>query len=196
MNKRQIVFAAAVGLGLLLVVWLVGGYNSLIGSRNNVDRSWSRVETQYQRRYDLIGNLVATVEGAQVQEREVFGQIADARSRYSGARSPEDQASAASSLEGSLGRLLVITENYPQLRSNDTVLSLQKDLRDTESLIADERNQYNDAVNRYNTSIQRFPRNLLAGLFGFESRTLFKTQTERANVAPTVRFGSGSGTPR
>ncbi len=196
MNTRQIVFAALVGLGLLLVIWLIGGYNSLVGSRNNVDRTWSRVETQYQRRYDLIGNLVETVKGSQVQEREVFGKIADARSKYAGARSPEDQAAAASSLEGSLGRLLVITENYPQLRSNETILSLQKDLRDTENQIADERNQYNEAVTRYNTSIQRFPRNLLAGIFGFESRSLFKTQTERVNVAPSVRFGSESGLPR
>jgi LemA protein len=176
-----LVFIALIGL------WAVASYNTMVGSRNGADKAWAQVETRYQRRYDLIGNLVESVKGAQGQEQKVFGDIAQARTKYAGSQSTDDKARAATQLEGSLGRLLVITENYPDLKSNSTVAGLMTELRGTEDQILSARDDYNDAVNRYNTGIERFPRSIFAAMFGFHDKPLFKVVDE-AKAAPKVKF--------
>ncbi|SRR6266496_4900103 len=192
-NKKAIVTVSVLG-GVLLVLLIVGAifagsYNSLTTSKNGVDQAWSKVETQYQRRLDLIDNLVASVKGSQLQEQKVFGDLAQARSQYAGSRSADDQAKSASSTESALSRLLVITENYPDLKSSANIQSLIGELSKTENGVASARDKYNDTVTRYNIQTQRFPSNLFANMYGFKERTLFKADSG-ANKVPRVQFGS------
>lgn len=176
-----------VAIVLVLGLYAVGVYNGLVSGNNNVDVAWSQVETQLQRRFDLIPNLVESVRGAQIQEQEVFGQIADARTRYAGATSVDEKVAAANQLESSLARLLVIVENYPQLASTETVKNLMVQLEGTENRISTERGRYNETVGAYNLQVKRFPTNIMAGLFGFDERNLFES-AEGADVAPIVDF--------
>ncbi len=176
----------------LAIVVVVGGYlwmsyNSFVSLNTAVDVQWSQVESQFQRRFDLIPNLVASVQGIMTQEKEVFGAISEARTRYAGAQSVNEKASAASEVEGALGRLLVIMENYPQLTSGATVQNLMTQLEGTENRIAVERQRYNDAVGVLNVKVQRFPSNIAAGIFGFDARELFKAASG-AETAPKVAF--------
>lgn len=175
-------------VGFLVLVfggWMVGGYNNMVTMRNNVDKAFAKVDSAYQRRFDLVPNLVESVRGAQEQEREVFGNLAEARTRYSGASSAEDRVAAAGQFESALGRLLVVIENYPELKSNETVKDLMVQLEGTENRIKVERDNYSDEVTTYNTSIQRFPRNILAGLFNFDKKDLFEADSG-ASTAPKV----------
>ena len=141
----------------------------------------------YKRRADLIPNLVATVQGFAVQEREVFTQVAEARSRLAGAVTPGEAANANAGLTGALGRLLAIAENYPELRSNQNVIRLQVELAGTENRVAVERQRYNDAVRVYRTDIRRFSNNLFARMFGFGDREYFESDESAAEV-PQVAF--------
>ena len=186
-NVSLIIFASILVFIALIGLWSVASYNSMVGSRNSADKAWSKGETRYQRRYDLIGNLVESVKGSQKQEQSVFGEIAQARSKYAGSSSSGDKAQAASELERGLGRLLVITESYPDLKSNATVTTLMTDLRGTEDEILTARDDYNDSVNKYNTAIERFPRVIFASMFGFKQKELFKVADE-AKSAPKVKF--------
>ena len=175
------------------------GYNTLTTKRENVKGKWGGVETQLQRRADLIGNLVQAATMAGIQEQEVFGRIADARSRLlnatsqapqgeGGGRSPEQKQAiidAANSLGGTLGRLLVLTEAYPQLRSNESFLKLQDEIAGTENRIGAARNDYNTAVQDYNTTRARFPTVISAKLFGFAEEPYFKAE-EGAREAPQI----------
>lgn len=177
-------------IGIIAVVVIVGiflwsGYNRLVTANANVDIAWSQVETQLQRRFDLVPNLVESVQGAQLQEQTIFSEIADARTRYAGANTTEGRVQAANQLETSLGRLLVIVENYPTLTSTETVKNLMIQLEGTENRIAVERGRYNESAGAYNILTRRFPTNMLAGLFGFEGRSLF-TAIPEANEAPRV----------
>ncbi len=189
--KGRIGCFVAIGIVVLLVVivgasfW--GTYNSLVTKSQAIDAQWAQVETQYQRRFDLIPNLVNSVKGYMTQEQTIFGQIADARTRYSGAQTPDQKAAAGSEVETALGRLLVIMENYPTLRSVETVTTLMDELAGTENRINVERQRYNTAVQDYNTTIKRFPTNLVASMFGFESRQYFQADTG-ASTAPKVDF--------
>ncbi|AKM79505.1 MAG: LemA protein [Candidatus Beckwithbacteria bacterium GW2011_GWB1_47_15] len=179
------------GLGVLVVLVglsLVSTYNSLVAKTQNIDNQWAQVETQYQRRFDLIPNLVNSVKGIFTQEQEVFGAIAEARTRYSGAGTIDAKAQAATDLESALGRLLVIVENYPQLQSNTAVLSLMDELAGTENRVSVERKRYNDQVRDYNTTIKRFPTNLIANSFNFDARAYFEA-TPEAEQAPQVDLG-------
>lgn len=178
---------ALIAVAAVLVIWGFSGYNSLVTLNENADVQWAKVETQYQRRFDLIPNLVSSVKAVLNQEQEVFGQIAEARSRYAGASSPDEKARAASDLETGLGRLLVIVENYPQLQSAATVRDLMTQLEGTENRVSVERTRYNDEIRAYNTSIKRFPRNILAAITGFGERAYFESADEAAN-APSVNF--------
>jgi LemA protein len=187
MSKATIIFLSIAGFFVLAGLWLVGNYNSLVKSGTQVDKSWSMVETQYQRRLDLIENLVETVKGAQGQEQKVFKDIADARSAYAGSKSSSEQAAAAGNVESALSRLLVITEAYPELKSNENVKSLQADLGKTEDSIAKARDQYNTTASNYNLNIRRFPKNIFAKLFGFDPRSLFKSDVG-SEKAPKVKF--------
>lgn len=174
-------------VGVIVVVGLslMGFYNSLVSQREAIDNQWAQVETQYQRRFDLIPNLVNSVKGMMEQEREVFGQIAEARTRYAGAVSSEEKIAAANQVESALARLLVIIENYPQLRSSENVTQLMDELAGTENRIAVERRRYNDLVRKYNVTIRKFPANLIAGAFGFTSRSFFEA-VEPAATPPEV----------
>lgn len=174
----------AVVIGLL---WLVGAYNTYVTQQNAIDGQWKQVEVQYQRRYDLIPNLVETVKGILTQEQKVFGDIAAARSQYAGAATPEQKVKAANQVEGALGRLLVIMENYPQLKSDQTMARLQDELAGTENRIAVERRRYNDLVQAYNTSLAVIPGRWFARVFGFTPRSYFEA-AKGADQAPKVDF--------
>lgn len=174
-------------IGLLLVLWVWSSYNSLVRASVAVDTQWAQVETVYQRRFDLIPNLVASVQGVMKQETAIFTAIAEARTRYSGASTPNERAAAASQVEGALGRLLVITENYPVLKSSENMQTLMVQLEGTENRISVERSRFNQEVSTYNLMTRTFPKNLLAKLFGFEARSLFEAQAG-ADTAPKVNF--------
>ena len=180
-------------IGIVVVVVLVGGiflfgtYNSLVAKSQTVDAQWAQVETQYQRRYDLIPNLVNSVKGIMAQEQTVFNAIAEARTRYTGAQTTDEKAAAAGDVEAALGRLLVVMENYPQLRSIEAVTQLMDELAGTENRISVERRRYNDDVRTYNTAIKTFPTNLLAGMFGFTEKQYFES-VSGADQAPVVEF--------
>ena len=162
-------------------------YNRLVTARENVDNQWAQVETQYQRRLDLIPNLVESVKGIMKQEQAVFNAIADARTRYSGASTVDEKAAAAGQVESALGRLLVIMENYPQLKSAENVQTLMSQLEGTENRVSVERKRFNDMVRDFNLMIKRFPSNVLAGIFGFSERSYFESVSGAEN-APKVEF--------
>lgn len=173
---------------LLLGGQLVGIRNDLVQQRETVTASWSQVDVALQRRADLIPNLVETVKGFAKQEQEVLNNIAAARSALLNARSPQESIQANQRLDSALGRLLVVVENYPQLRSNENFLRLQDELAGTENRIAVERRRYNEAVQRYNTSIEQFPNNLAAGLFGFQRNDAYFSTDPASRQAPSVKF--------
>lgn len=182
-----------IGIGIVvLVILIVGGffwgtYNSLVTKSQAVDAQWGQVETQYQRRYDLIPNLVNSVKGFMTQEQTIFGQISEARTRYAGAKTTDEKAVASGEVEAALARLLVIMENYPNLRSVETVTNLMDELAGTENRVNVERRRYNDTVRDYNTTIKTFPRNMIAGMFGFEQREYFQS-VPGADLVPKVEF--------
>ncbi len=164
-----------------------GKYNSFIEQEETVDNAWANVETVLQRRYDLIPNLVNTVKGFAKQEQDVLTEVTRLRSQWGEAKSPGQKAQAASMLEGALGRLMVVVEKYPELKSNQNFLSLQHELAGTENRISVERRRYNEAVRGYNIAIRKFPNTVLAGMFGFEKRASFEA-AEGAETAPAVQF--------
>jgi LemA protein len=164
-----------------------GNYNSLVSKSQAIDGQWAQVETQYQRRFDLIPNLVNSVKGYMTQEKTVFAQISDARTKYAGAQTTDAKAAASGEVESALGRLLVIMENYPELKSVAVVTQLMDELAGTENRISVERKRYNDLVLDYNTTIKKFPTNLMASIFNFDTREYFKS-VSGANQAPTVDF--------
>lgn len=184
--KNKIIIGILV-VAVVIGLWAVSAYNRLAKANLTVDTQWAQVEAQYQRRFDLIPNLVASVQGIFTQEKEIFIAIAEARKGYAGARTSDEKAEAAGQVESALGRLLVITENYPQLNSNQTLQNLMTQLEGTENRISTERNRYNDVVSSYNAQIVVFPYTLTAPLFGFKQRAFFKAD-QPASVAPTVKF--------
>ena len=183
--KKSIVIVLVVVV--LLVLYGVTMFNSLVSKNEEVDNQWAKVETQYQRRFDLIPNLVETVKGAMKQEQDVFGKIADARTKYAGSKTVDEKAVAASEVEGALARLLVVMENYPQLKSMDVVLSLKDELAGTENRVSVERTRFNDTVKEINVSVKKFPTNLFAFLFGFGERSYFQAVVG-SEEAPKVNF--------
>lgn len=187
MRRSYIVIGAILAVIVLLVTPLWGTYNSLVAQSQGVDEQWAQVETQYQRRFDLIPNLVNSVKGGMAQEQAIFNAIAQARTRYGGAPTVDERAAAAGELEGALARLLVIMENYPQVRSLETVKQLMDELAGTENRISVERRRYNERVRDYNIEVKSFPRNLVAGMLGFKERSFFQSTTG-ADQAPTIEF--------
>lgn len=172
---------------VLLGVWLGGAYNSFVTNEAAINTQWSQVQTVYQRRFDLIPNVVATVSGVAKQEQAVFGQIAEARTKYAGAITPSEQAAAASQLETGLGRLLVIAENYPTLQSSQAYRDLIVTLEGTENRVSVERQKFNTLVGDWNAKVSRFPSNLVANMFGFKTKNFFEAATG-ADQAPKVDF--------
>jgi len=167
---------------------LVGNYNKLVTTKEAVDQRWAQVDNQLQRRNDLIPGLVETVKGTATQEQEVFGAIADARARMAGARTPQEGIEAGRAMDSALGRLFVVIENYPQLRSNEAFVQLMDELAGTENRLATERMRYNQEVQGYNVLVKRFPTNLYAAAFNFEEGTYYEIP-EAAREAPEVDFG-------
>jgi LemA protein len=184
MSKTKIIL---IGVVVLVLLYGLFSYNGFVGKNEAVDNQWAQVESQYQRRFDLIPNLVNSVKGAMEQEKAVFDSIAEARTRYAGATTVDEKAAAAGQVETSLARLLVVMENYPTLKSIDTVNGLMAELSGTENRISVERKRFNDSVRTLNVATKTFPSNLIAKLFGFGERGYFESATGAEN-APTVEF--------
>ncbi len=185
--KRTHWIIGIVAVVVLLGLWAVGGYNTLVTQRQNVETEWSQVETQYQRRFDLVPNLVSTVRGAADFEQETLTAVTNARTQWQNADSREAQVSAAGSFDSALSRLLVTVEAYPQLQATQAFRDLMTQLEGTENRIATARRDYNLAVRDYNNVVNRFPGLLLAGLFGFDDEPEFEA-AEGAETAPSVKF--------
>jgi LemA protein len=188
--KRGGLIALAVVAVLLVMVGgcLVGNYNRLVSADQEVKQRFAQVDNQLQRRNDLIGNLVETVKGTATQEQAVFGAIADARARMAGAQTPDQRIQAGQQMDTALGRLFVVVENYPQLRSNEAFVQLMDELAGTENRLATERMRYNQAVQGFNTMVKRFPTNVYASMFGFKEATYYQIP-EGARAVPHVDFG-------
>ncbi|MFH1427645.1 MAG: LemA family protein [Patescibacteria group bacterium] len=179
-------------LVLVIIIIIVGGYvwstyNKLITANESVDNQWAQVESQYQRRFDLIPNLVESVKGIMNQEQQVFGDIAEARTRYAGANTVSEKAEAATEVESALARLLVVMENYPELKSAENVQTLMAQLEGTENRISVERKRYNDEVKNFNVLIKRIPTNIIAKMLGYTDKTYFEA-VEGSENAPQVQF--------
>ena len=162
-------------------------YNTFVGQDEAIKAQWAQVENQLQRRNDLIPNLVETTKGIAQQEQDVFGRIADARAKMAGATTPEQRMAAANEQSSALARLLVVAENYPELRSNETFNRLMDELSGTENRVSVERMRYNERVQQYNTTRRSFPSNITASIFGFKEHQLFDAPTAAEQV-PKVNF--------
>jgi len=180
-----IVPLALIGIAIL---WLVVVYNGLVKLRNHVKNAWAQIDVQLKRRHDLIPNLVETVKGYASHEKQTLERVIEARSKAVAAGSVENKAQAESELSSALGRLMVVVEQYPDLKANQNFLALQEELTSTENKIGFSRQNYNDNVMRYNTSIQSFPANLVAGTFNFTEEAFFELRDEAARQAPEVKF--------
>jgi len=200
MNKALIAVAVVLAIILLVVLFAFGQYvsvkNTLVSKNESVKAAWSQVDIVLQRRSDLIPNLVDTVKGYAKQEQTVFGDIAKARSALLSAGSPQQKIAANGQLDGALGRLLVIVENYPQLKSNENFLRLQDELSGTENRIAVERKRYNDTLRDYNTYVQQFPNSLFAGFAGFKPNEAYFEASPGSREVPRVNFSSPEAAPQ
>ncbi|MGE7091711.1 LemA family protein [Lysinibacillus sp. NPDC048646] len=180
-------------VGIIIIVLVVVAllfipkYNSLVTAEENVDSKWAQVENQLQRRYDLIPNLVESVKGYANHEQEVIASITLARAQMGSANTPEEQAAANDALNGALSRLLVVVENYPNLKADANFRQLMDELAGTENRLAVAREDYNNEVQGFNKIVKRFPGNLIAGMFGFEQKEYFKAAAG-AEIAPSVDF--------
>ena len=194
--KKQLGWIIPVALLVVIILWAVSGYNGMVSMDESVQGKWADVETQYQRRADLIPNLVSTVKGYAAHESETLESVVKARSEASSVKvdpeniTPEKLAEyqkAQSGVSSALGRLMVIVEKYPDLKANQNFLELQSQLEGTENRINVARRDFNEAAKQYNTSIRRFPKNIIAGLFGFEKKAYFEAE-KGAEQAPKVEF--------
>ena len=193
MKKSTLIILAVVAV---VAVWAIGAYNGLVSSDEKVSEAWANVETAYQRRADLIPNLVNTVKGYASHEQSTLQAVTDARTKATSitidpSTATPDQMqqwmAAQEEVGSALGRLIAISEAYPDLKANQNFLELQAQLEGTENRISTERKKYNEIVKEYNVKTRKFPTNLLAGMFGFDQKTMFEAQ-EGAEVAPTVQF--------
>ena len=184
------------GIVAVVLIWGVTTYNGLVSKDEKVASAWANVETVYQRRADLIPNLVNTVKGYAAHESKTLADVTEARAKSTAISIDPSTATPAQmeawmeaqgEVSSALGRLIAISENYPELKANQNFLELQKQLEGTENRISTERRKYNEEVRGYNAKIRRFPTNLIAGMFGFEKRVMFEAQ-EGAEVAPVVEF--------
>ncbi|MEE4258511.1 MAG: LemA family protein [Bacteroidales bacterium] len=196
MKKSWIVIAIIIIIGILLYSWVKGAYNQMVTQSETVDKHWADVENVYQRRADLIPNLVATVKGYASHERETLEGVINARAKATqttinaGELTPESMAAfqqAQDGLSSALSRLMVVVERYPDLKANQNFLELQAQLEGTENRITIERQKFNEAARLYNTYIKLFPKNMLANLFGFDVKPYFEAQ-QGAETAPKVEF--------
>jgi LemA protein len=192
MKKALIVLGVLVALVVIAGVMLKNTYNHMVNLDEQANTAYAQVQTVLQRRYDLIPNLVETVRGYASHEERVLTAVTEARARVGGAATPEARLSAENELSGALSRLLLVVENYPQLKANQNFVMLQDQLEGTENRIAVERRRYNEAVLEYNRYIRQFPQNMITGMFGFERKPPFEAPSE-AQQAPKVDFGKPAG---
>jgi LemA protein len=187
MASMRVVLWILLGVVLLLVLYGVLTFNRLVRLRVRTENAWSQIDVQLRRRYDLIPNLVQTVKGYAEHERELFEEVAQARSQAQAATGVQDQAHAENQVTRALNRLIAVAENYPQLKANENFLALQEELTGTESKIAYARQFYNDTVQSLNTLIQSFPANVVAGIGRFATREFFEIE-EPAGAPVSVQF--------
>ncbi len=183
-----VVILVLVVVGLFAGGKYVGVRNDLVAQRENIKGAWAQVDVALERRADLIPNLVQTVKGYATHERQTIEAVANARAALGGARTPEQRIAANAQLDSALSRLLVVVENYPQLKANENFLRLQDELAGTENRIAVERRKYNEAVQKYNTQIELFPDNIVASLSGFARNDAYFKTDAGARTAPVVKF--------
>ncbi len=177
---------------VVLVFAIIGMYNSLVQTKIKVDNAWSQIDVQLQRRFDLIPNFVETVKGYMTHEKETFTKIAELRTSWANTQSVSEKADLDNQLSTALKTIMAVSENYPELKANQNFADLSEELRNTENKISFSRQFYNDIVTIYNTKLQVFPSNIIASMFHFTSRDLFKTESDEARKNVKVDFGSNS----
>lgn len=175
---------------VVIILAIIGIYNSLVQSKIKVDNAWSQIDVQLQRRFDLIPNFVETVKGYMTHEKETFEKIAALRTSWANASSVSEKAELDGELSGALKTIMAVSESYPELKANQNFSDLSEELRNTENKISFSRQFYNDTVTVYNTKLQVFPSNIIAGMFNFKSRDLFKAESEEARKNVKVDFGN------
>lgn len=187
-QKPWLKWAIIGGIIAIIALWVGGNYNSLVTLNEQIDGQWAQVETSYQRRFDLIPQLVNSTRGFFKQEQALYDKITQARAAYAGASGkPTEQIAAANALESGLGRLLLIVESNPEIKSNQIVASLMAELAGTENRVSVERRRFNESVQVYNVKVKRIPSNIIAAIFGFDARAFFES-AEGAAEAPTVNL--------
>ena len=177
---------------VILVIAIISMYNGLVSSRVKVDNAWSQIDVQLQRRFDLIPNFVETVKGYAAHESETFEKITSLRTSWANANTVAEKADLDNQLSGALKTIMAVSENYPDLKANQNFSELSEELRNTENKISFSRQFYNDTVTMYNTKIQVFPSNIIAGMFNFTARDLFKTESDEARKNVKVDFGNNN----
>ena len=178
------------GIVVVLIIAVIGMYNSLVQSKIKVDNAWSQIDVQLQRRFDLIPNFVETVKGYMTHEKETFEKIASLRTSWANANSVSEKAELDNQLSTTLKTIMAVSENYPELKANQNFSELSEELRNTENKISFSRQFYNDTVTMYNTKLQVFPSNIIAGMFNFKARDLFKAESDEARRNLKVDFGN------
>lgn len=173
---------------ILLVIWIISIYNGLIKSKQKVDNAWSQIDVQLQRRFDLIPNFVETVKGYMTHESETFEKIASLRTSWANSSTVGEKAKLDGELSGALKTIMAVSENYPELKANTNFSELSEELRNTENKISFSRQFYNDSVTMYNTKLELFPSNIVAGMFNFQKRDLFATESDEARKNVKVDF--------
>lgn len=176
------------GIVVVLIIAVIGMYNSLVQSKIKVDNAWSQIDVQLQRRFDLIPNFVETVKGYMTHEKETFEKIASLRTSWANANSVSEKAELDNQLSTTLKTIMAVSENYPELKANQNFSELSEELRNTENKISFSRQFYNDTVTMYNTKLQVFPSNIIAGMFNFKARDLFKAESDEARRNVKVDF--------
>ena len=182
------VLIAIIAIAVVLVIYIVSAYNSLVSLKNRVDNGWSQIDTQLQRRYDLIPNLVETVKGYAAHEKETLDQVIKARQGMESANTIHEKAEADNALTGTLKTLFAVAEAYPDLKANQNFMQLQQELTATENKIAFSRQFYNDTVMRFHTALETFPKNIIAGMFNFKQREYFEISNDDAKKNVEVKF--------
>lgn len=185
--KKSAIIIAILAVVVIIAISLGGSYNGIVAKAEEVDNKFATIDTQLQRRADLIPNLVNTVKGYAAQEKEIIASVTEARAKLAGATTVGEKANADEELTSALNRLLVVVENYPELKSSQNFIQLSDELAGTENRIATARRDYNEAVKKYNLKIKRFPTNLMAGMFRFESKAYFQA-TDGSREVPNVNF--------
>jgi len=191
-GRGLLALAAVVVLLIILGIWFVAAGNRLVALQENVNTAWAQVETVLQRRFDLIPNLVATVKGYAEHEKEILEEVTRLRSQWGQAKTVDEKAQVGSQLEGALSRLIVVSENYPDLKANQNFRDLQVELSGTENRVSVERQRYNEVVRTYNTAVRQFPTSLVASLRGFTTDKTYFEGSPQAQEAPKVDFSKPS----